>query len=256
MYDAGMTGFRSNDWTRPSPPDTDATRTGAPDRGPDHPPGAAAAPRTLAPPVMSPRVSRRRSSRQHVSSSRKKLRIMKVLLAAMLAVIVAGVVVAIFVYSELTRFRIEAGSLGVQVRQLEAELLEARERLVEMNDDLRILLANRIPGVAEMSFSRPIEINDQYVKTLTFVRSGIDGDQGIGFSAVLENTRSTPIVPQATISLFDDSGLQLGAATLAKTQDRNGPTSAEMQPGEGRQYVGTIDLQRQAPPKYFTIEVR
>ena len=251
-----MTGFRSNDWTRPSPPDKDATRAGAPDSGPDHPPGAAAAPHTLAPPLTSRRVSRRGSSRHHSSSSRKKLRRMRVLVAVLLAAIVAGVVMTIFGYSELKRFRTEAGSLGVQVRQLEAELLEARERLVEMNDDLRILLANRIPGVAEMSFSRPIEINDQYVKNLTFVRSGTDDDQGIEFSAVLENIRSTPIVPQVAISLFDEAGLQLGAAKLENNQGGDGPTGAEMQPGEGRQYVGTIDLQRQVPPKYFTIEVR
>jgi len=96
-----------------------------------------------------------------------------VLVAVLLAAIVAGVVMAIFGYSELKRFRTEAGSLGVQVRQLEAELLEARERLVEMNDDLRILLANRIPGVAEMSFSRPIEINDQYVKNLYISTTGL-----------------------------------------------------------------------------------
>jgi hypothetical protein len=181
---------------------------------------------------------------------------MKWLVAALLAVILAGTVIGIFVLGQLDRFRTEATNLTGQVRQLQQELGDARGRLAEMNNDLRILLANRIPGISEISFSRPMEINNQYVRNLTLVRSGTGVDRRIRFSVLLENGRSQPLLPQVKILLFDEVGLQLGVVKLEKSQAGDNVKNAEMAPGETRQYNGEVPLERDAPPRYFVVEVR
>jgi len=252
-----MNGYRNNDWTRPGPTGTDSPRSGGPGAGVPYPSQKnGQPPHMLAPPLPPKRASRSGSSRHHSSSSRKKLRRMKLLVAALLTVIVAGAVVGIFGYSNLKHYRNEAGNLQVQVTQLQQELSKARDRLTEMNNDMRILLANRIPGISEISFSRPMEVNNQYVRNITFVRSGLGENRKIKFSAVLENIRDVPLLPQVTIVLFDESGLQTGAVTLKKEQAGKDVALAEMQPGETRQYSGEVPLQRQAPSRYFDVEVR
>lgn len=252
-----MNGYRNNDWSRPGPTGTDSPRSGGPAADPAYPPRERdTPPHTLAPPLPQRRVSRGSSSQRHSSSSRKKLRRMRILVATLLAVIVAGTVIGIFGLSHLQRFRTEARDLDIKARQLEEELMTARGRLTEMNNDLRILLANRIPGISEISFSRPQEVNNQYVRNVTFVRSGSGDQQTIRFSALLENGRSQPLLPQVTIVLFDQAGLQTGAVTLQPGQAGSGVTTAEMQPGETRQYTGEVTMQRRAPSRYFVVEVR
>jgi hypothetical protein len=169
---------------------------------------------------------------------------------------VASIAFSVVLYFHTQRLRSGETRLSVEQKQLEAELAEARERITELNNDLRILLANRIPGIDQLVFDRQIELNDQYVKNITFVQSGLDDEKTIEFSTVLHNGRTGPILPKVTISLFDENGLQTGIARLDKTQTITPADIPELQPGETRTYSAQIDLQRQTPSKYFVVEVR
>ncbi|WP_295878639.1 hypothetical protein [uncultured Thiohalocapsa sp.] len=246
-----MNDFRNPDWQGRGPSDTIGRANGSP-------PPLGEGPRRLdgmAEPVygrMRPRVSRQRSS----SSSRRKIRRLRVLALVLAAGLVSSIVFSVVLYFHTQRIRGSEAQLTVAQKQLEQELAKARERITELNNDLRILLANRIPGIDELVLNRQIELNDQYVKNITFVESGLGDERTVEFSAVLHNGRTGPILPRVTIVLFDEAGLQTGIARLDKSQTITPADIPELQPGETRTYSAQIDLARQEPSKYFVVEVR
>lgn len=248
-----MNDFRNPDWQGRGPTDT-------------VPRGGGAAPPTygerrlegMAEPMygrIRPRPSGSHGHRPS-SSSRRKIRRLRVLALALAAGMVASIVFSVVLYFHTQRLRSGETRFTVEQKQLEAELAEARERITELNNDLRILLANRIPGIDQLVFDRQIELNDQYVKNITFVQSGLGDEKTIEFSTVLHNGRTGPILPKVTITLFDENGLQTGIAQLDKSQTITPADIPELQPGETRTYSAQIDLQRQAPSRYFVVEVR
>lgn len=180
---------------------------------------------------------------------------MRLFTGALLVVLVTLAVTGVMIFFKMEQYRGEAKKLTIDLRLAEADLTRAREKITDMNDDLRILLANRIPGVAELSMNRQLEINDQYVRNITFVQSGTGESTAIEFSAVLENSRTEPVRPNVSVVLFDESGLQTGAARLTKEQAIAPVDIVELQPGETRTYSGRIELQRETPSKYFVVDV-
>jgi cell division protein FtsB len=200
----------------------------------------------------SPRIRRTRSS----SSSRRKIRRLRLLAALLAAGLVVSAMLAVMLSFHVNRLsRNEAQLRGAQ-QQLEGELAQANARITELTNDVRILLANRVPGIEELVFARQIELNDQYVKNITFVQSGLGNERTVEFSAVLHNGRTGPVLPRVTIVLFDEVGLQTGIARLDKSQTTTPADIPELQPGETRTYSAPIDLSRQTPSKYFVVEVR
>lgn len=228
-------------------------------------------PRPTAPPPMTlaPPLPERRSSlsRHGSGGSRKQVRRLKWLVALLLVAIAVGAVLGTFGFGQLQRFRNEANTLATQARQLERDLASARDRISEMGTDLRVLLANRIPGIAQISYGRPLEINDRYVRSLTFARRGkvekrniassivIQDSPAIEYSIVLQNTRSEPVLPKVRILLFDDSGLQTGAVSVTTENSLSPVTTEELQPGETRTHAGRIPLERLSPSTYYLMEV-
>lgn len=204
--------------------------------------------------MAQPLPPRRLSRSRHQSSSHRKLKRMKWLVALLVVVIVAGAVVGVFGWAHLKRFRAEANALASQTRQLEGELTRARERLTELGTDLRVLLANRIPGIAQISFGRPTEVNDRYVRSLTLVRAGTGAEPAVEYAIVLENTRTTPVVPAVRVLLFDAAGLQTGIARPGAADAVTPGALPALAPGETRTYSGRVQSLRRADPVYFLVE--
>jgi len=237
-----VSDYRNSEWTRSGANNTDS----------DGPPAP------MAQPITRPRVSRRHS-RSHRSSGsseqKRKLKRMMFVVVVLLVTLVGLSVATVVIFFKMQQYYGDARQSTLELRQAEGELARAREKVTEMNNDLRILLANRIPGVAELITNRQIDINDQYVRNITFVRSGVGDAKTIEFSTVLENTRTGPILPKVDIVLFDASGLQTGAVRLDREQTVSPVDIPEMQPGETRTYSGQVELQRQTPSKYFVVDV-
>jgi hypothetical protein len=207
-------------------------------------------------PAYTPVRPRKPTQHRMSSSSKRKIRRLRLLAVLFATGMVVSIVAAVVLYFHTQKLRGGELRVSAESRQLEMELAKARERITELNNDLTILLANRIPGIDSLIFNRQIELNKQYVKNITFVKSGLDGKTTIEFSAVLHNARTGPILPQVDIVLFDENGLQTGSARLDKSQTVTPVDIAELQPGETRTYSAQIALQRQTPSKYFVVEVR
>jgi hypothetical protein len=245
-----MNDYRNNDWS----PRSQSPR----DEGDPHPPhpSPSSTDIKLAPPLPRPRVSRRSTSQRHSSSSRRKLRQLRLVIAGLLSVIVVGAIAAMLGYAQYTRLKGELEDRSIALRRAETDLARARERLTDMNNDLRVLLANRIPGITQVRFGEPAAVNNRYVKNLTLLQPIAGDNRTINFNAILENERPDPVLPQATIMLFDEVGLEIGSVTLEKQQAGSAVTIPELLPGETRQYSGTIHVKRPVPARYFLVDAR
>jgi hypothetical protein len=248
-----MNEFRNQDWQGRGPTDTVASGGSPPEAHGD------AAPMWdgTAQPVYA-RPSSRKIHRGHrsSSSSRRKIRRLRILASMLAAGMVVSFVFSAMLYFHMKRVRGSEVELMVAQKQLEGELAKAHEKITELNNDLRIVLQNRLPGIDELVFDRQIELNDRYVKNITFVASGLGDQRTIEFSAVLHNARTGPILPNVTVTLFDASGLQTGQTRLEKSQTITPVDIPELQPGETRTYSAQIKLDRQATSQYFIVEVR
>jgi outer membrane murein-binding lipoprotein Lpp len=267
-----MSDFRGPEWTGRGPSDV-PSRNPNPNtlppqggQGPGAPRPSYEESRRLkeeqAKPLSSIRYTKRRHRRSSSrsggssSSSKRKIRYLWLLAVVLTSALVASCVIAVMIFFQVDRMRNDNRMLEAEQLRLEQELEKARDRIAELNNDQRILLANRLPGIDQIVFDRQLELNNQYVKTITFVKSGLGDDTTIEFSALLENARTGPILPRVTIVLFDEAGLQTGAVVLDQNQTVSPVVIPEMQPGEKRTYSGRVELQRLEPSKYFVVEVR
>jgi hypothetical protein len=248
-----MNDFRNPDWQGRGPSDA-VGRGGAGTAGYDD--GARKIEGPAIPVYGRQRPRKSRGGHRTSSSSKRKIRNLRLLALLLAAFLVASIVFSVVQYFGTKSISHGKDQLSVAQRRLEGELAKAREQITELNNDLRILLANRIPGIDQLVFDRQLELNEQYVKNITFVQSGLGDEKTIEFSTVLHNARTGPILPKVTIALFDESGLQTGYAELDKSQTITPVDIPELQPGETRTYSAQLNLQRQVPSKYFVVEVR
>lgn len=207
-----------------------------------------------APPLPARRSSRHR--RAHSSNTQRKLRRLRLLAWLLFAGNLVASILGIFGHGQLQRLRTEANTLVGQVRQLEVELARARDRETELTTDMRVLLANRIPGVAQLGFGRTLEVDERYVRSVTFNRVGVGTDQPIEYRLSVRNGGVEPLVPRVRILLFDQAGLQTGSAEVGSDDAAQADDLAALPAGESRTYTGRIASFRDAPPAYFLVEAR
>ncbi len=205
----------------------------------------------------------RRSNARHLSahtiSRAKRSRQLWATRLIALAAIIAAVVLAIVLIRSHFRgetLDAEAGFLASEVNRVRHELEQARQLLAAQEVERNTLMKQRIPGLAVLAFDRIFDVDNQYVKKLSFSTAGPGDGQALACYAVLKNTSAAPISPYATILLFDRKGLQTGAAHLIR-ETASPPVEHDMlEPGETRTYSARIEPIRPDPPFYFLVEVR
>lgn len=208
-----------------------------------------------APSRRSPRSGRHHHSRRS-SSSRRKIRTLSLLLGLMFVLSVVSTTTAVLYYNKYHGQLGKVLALDLARRNLREQLTATRDNVTRLNNDLRILLSNRIPGVADIQLNRQLEVNDRYFRSLTLSRSGVGDQGGLEFHAVLQNQRPDPVLPNASILLFDAKGLQAGSVDLSSEQSITPVAGPELHPQETRTYSGKLKLFRSAQPRYFLVEVR
>ena len=176
-----------------------------------------------------------------------------------LAAILAAVVLAILLIRSHFRgdtLDAEAGLLASEINRVPNELEQAKQLLAAQEVERNTLLKQRIPGIAALDTSKIYDINNQYVKKLSFSTVGADHNTAITYYALLKNTSPAAITPDATLLLFDRKGLQTGAARLTIEAATPRIEHETLEPGETRAYSARIDPTRPDAPTYFLIEIR
>jgi hypothetical protein len=176
-----------------------------------------------------------------------------------LAAIIAAVVLAILLIRSQFRgetLDAEAGRLASEVNRVQNELEQTRQLLAAQEVERNTLMQQRIPGLAVLDTDRIFDVNNQYVKKLSFSAAGLGDDKALAYYAVLKNTSAAAITPYATILLFDRKGLQTGSGRLTREAASTPIEHDKLEPGETRTYSARIELIRPDPPFYFLLEVR
>jgi hypothetical protein len=176
-----------------------------------------------------------------------------------LAAIIAAVVLAILLIRSHFRgetLDAESGLLASEVNRVQNEMEQTKQLLAAQEVERNTLILQRIPGLAVLDTDRIFDVNNQYVKKLSFSTAGLGDDKALAYYAVLKNTGAAAITPYATILLFDRKGLQTGVGRLTRAAAATPVEHDKLEPGETRTYSARIESIRPDPPFYFLIEVR
>ncbi len=189
-------------------------------------------------------------------SRTKKIAQLRLMITALLVVVMGTTMAAIYYWTKVDTLDGEALSLSTDLSHAQKELEKARELLRQQDGEISAMMTRRIPGVAELTFDTLFDLNNKYLRKLTFSQAGVGKDKVIEYHAVLENKTSSPILPDARIILFDRMGLQVGAVKLDKDRSASPATLPELRADETRTYAGTVLTERDAEPKYFLVQVK
>jgi hypothetical protein len=264
---------------------TPAQRTGAPTYDPnpepaidavtpDRPPDGVSVPGTVeaGPVEESARRSSRRSSRSHRShrdqaaplSSREisrtkrrhELWATRVIAAAAVTAAVILSMMLIRANSKIAAHGSEAGSLASALTRTQGELQQTKQLVAAQEVELSALTKQRIPGVSNLDIDKLYDINQRYVKKLSFSEAGVGAEKRLTYYAVLKNTTEAPVTPAVSIMLFDRKGLQTGMAHVTREASTTPTEREQLQPGETRAYSAAIPVIRPEEPVYFLVEAQ
>jgi len=249
MYRAGS-GSASNLSDTPVPKDSSVTNEAA---SPVEKKSVGAAPligkRTLF-------VDRQVARRARARSKRKIIRRLKLLIAVLILCLIGLSMGWIVTAAKVDIVQADKLALDGELRRAEKMLEETRARLKQRESELVNLVENRVPGLQELVFNKLIDVNNRYLLNITFAESGLDADKGIEYHAMLKNETAGVILPDVTIYLFDEFGLQVGITKLERRNATRTADLAELAPGETRSYHATIEVDRDKPAKYYMIYVQ
>jgi hypothetical protein len=199
----------------------------------------------------------RQTSRHTASRSKtKKIRRLTALVAGLVVALVAVSMGWIMAWAKLKRVESDALSLNVNLRQTGGQLQSLKAQLLEREAAVQAMVEKRIPGLSLLEYNKVIDVKAKYVRNIRFAQSGTPDAEAIEYHAILKNDTADLASPKVKIFLFDQFGIETGFATLKTPDAADEASSDELQPGETRSYTGKMDVQRQAVPKYFLVQVQ
>lgn len=168
--------------------------------------------------------------------------------------LIGGAAGGILVFSKMREYRAQRIDLERELKKHVASLSQARKKLVEQANDLRIMLVNRIPGITELALNKPVALSNRYAKSITFSEAGVGIAKVLEYHITLENLTDAPLKPYVDIFLFDNRGLQLGHASVRSKSASSPNAGSALKAGEVRSYTGKLDIDRKGKATYFLVE--
>lgn len=145
------------------------------------------------------------------------------------------------IVSQSQRTRLELG-----IRESESKFASAQRELEQSRKQIKDLVNQRIPGLKAIELSRPIRVQQDYVRDITFENPGGQ----LEYKVVIENTSGSLIEPSLVLRVFDEVGMQLGDSEPIAKQ---GAEAEMLRAGEIRSFFATLDSDLPGTPAYFRI---
>jgi hypothetical protein len=195
-----------------------------------------------------------RQSSRHIAF-RSKIRKLTALVALLLIALVTTSMGWSLAWAKLELLESENLTLDVKLRQTSDQLQSFKARALERETALQAMVEKRIPGLLPLEYNKLFELNDEYVVSVTFTRSGVAESKAVECHALLRNNGTNMIAPHVKIFLFDKLGVQSGSAVIKKDDATGGVDIVELRPGETRSYNAKVQVDREAKPKFFLVQV-
>lgn len=151
--------------------------------------------------------------------------------------------------------RQESYQLAVASRNQGQELDRLRAEVTRLKADLQTMVRKRIPHVHPLQFDTVLPMNVKYLRTISFTRTGVDEAVQYEYQIIVECLDKDPVIPKVSILLFDELGIQVGAADVTHKAATSTWAVEFLAPGERRAYTASIPLSRKATPEFFLVTV-
>ena len=136
----------------------------------------------------------------------------------------------------------------VAMQAVSHELNTARAELDE-------LVKSRIPGLMPVKYDEPISVDEDYIRNIIFTLVSNGNKRYYEYRLVMHNDSLSVIRPTVEILLFNDIGVQIGAAQVDYMGASDEVTRSALNPGDVRSYTSSIQLNRDEKPRYFLVAV-
>ena len=196
------------------------------------------------------RTSRRKDSKR--SKRIRSLRLINFLLTVTLIAVLAGWINTWVNYNSAEAERVESAAA---LRHKTAQLEQLQIRTDELNANLSALVQQRLPNLKELQFDTTFPIDDEYVRNVSFTRTGVENKWRYQYSMVLENRSRDIVVPKIRIILFDESGIQTGSIKITPGAATSNADLEYLEPAEIRAYTGEIPSEPGTDPRYFKVRL-
>jgi hypothetical protein len=140
------------------------------------------------------------------------------------------------------------------IDKLQSENDNLNKEIRILKDDLAQLVEGRLPGLLPLEFDITIPIEQDYIRSISFIMTGTEQESYYAYHAVMHNGDVARITPDATLFMFDERGIQVGKTILSNASSAPEVENSDLRPGETRYYSNQIKLDSKTSPKYFLIE--
>jgi len=201
-------------------------------------------------------------SHSHSHSQKKLLRLQLLALglgAALLLVIggwsLTGVKLALL-SSQLADLETAHQKQQVEARDLSNEIDRLEDALAAMKKENAALVRGRIPDLVPLEFDVTLPVEHDHVRNVSFTVVGNSAEKQYEYRAVLQNQSDSLVQASVEIHVFDELGIEIGAANVSVNQVREGPKRVVLEAGETQTFHGFISLIQNTEPKYFLVTVK
>lgn len=201
-------------------------------------------------------VDRQVARRSRSRSKTKKISQLRMLIALLSVGLVFVIMGWILAWAKLQEADERATTAQADLRKMELTLVEARASAAKREQEMLSLVEKRIPDLTEIAYNALLDINDKYVLNVTFSKAGVGADKRIEYHAMLVNNSENILLPRVKIILFNEFGMQVGMVELAREHATSAVPLAELEPGETRSYHSQINMELDAAPKYFLLDIK
>ncbi len=196
---------------------------------------------------------RERRRHSHRSKQIRSLQLISLLLAIALVVVFIG---WINTWANLNNAELALFSQASTLRQQNTELDMLRSRDKDLSEKISALVQHRLPSLRELKFDVTIQIEDTYVRNISFTRTGVGNQLHYEYSMVLANRNNDILRPNVHILLFDEAGIQTGASKITPDAATSNSDLEFLEPLEIRAYTAQLHMDRpDAAPTYFQVYV-
>lgn len=166
--------------------------------------------------------------------------------------IIIGIIAAlIFVRGYLSNANERLREQDYEIKTLTEKRDYFEGRVAFFKDQIKSLVAGKIPDLNELIFDQVIEVNQDYVKNLVFSVSKKSDQTRYEYQIVLHNKTPIVVQPRVKVLLFDRTGLQIGISDLKGIKDN------VLIPGETRSLHAVFDISLENRlPTYFLLMVK
>tara|TARA_R110002110_G_scaffold205066_7_gene417295 strand:- start:453770 stop:454474 length:705 start_codon:yes stop_codon:yes gene_type:complete len=160
------------------------------------------------------------------------------------------------VKSQYLSYQISTRQTINESQLLAEQVTELDNTVSTLRSDVAALVEQRIPNLTPLDFDVTVRTEQDYLKNISFTQTGTRTQKRYEYRAVLRNDNENDVRPSINILLFDGLGIQVGKATLSREHATSDADKVSLKPGEVRAYSSRVDLDRDATPEYFLVEVR